>query len=113
MEYFIDANSFAAPFCSDSSTAYIKAETPEDALREFASKYTHPCGLYSAFAYTSSDAKNKGEKPLAKWLCNHEQERERLTAGLSCHTFLGHAPGKFEINGELHIVKNPKEGSAL
>ena len=49
-EYFIRANSFAAPFFSDSSSAFEKAETVEDALNNFARKYKNP---YRSTAFLS------------------------------------------------------------
>ncbi len=109
-EYFIVANSFAAPFFSDQSTDYVKAATPEDALKAFASDYKHPCGLYAAVVYESADAYHKNKSYLSRWLCNHEIEKQRLTKNLGGYSCLGHEPGKFEINGELHTVKNPKQG---
>lgn len=69
-EYYIEANSFAAPFFSDPSHAYVEGNTPSAALLKFAANYKHPCGLYAANAYTSADARNKGEGPLAQWQSN-------------------------------------------
>ena len=112
-EYFIRANSFAAPFFSDDSSEYVTAATPEEALKTFAKEYAHPCGLYAAVCYDSADAYHKGKEPLARWLCNHEQEKQRITKGMGSYSMLGHAPGRFEINGELHEVKNPKEGGLV
>lgn len=70
MEYFIEANSFAAPFFSDTSSRFIIAESPADALLSFKEEYTHPCGLYAAVCYEDANAKHKGRKPLAKWVSN-------------------------------------------
>lgn len=70
MEFFIVANSFAAPFFSDKSTAFIEADSPEQALESFAASYSHPCGLYSAGAYENANAMHKNEPPLARWLSN-------------------------------------------
>ncbi len=78
-EYFIIANSFAAPFCSDESRTYVTGQTPLIALQEFATRYSHPYGLYAAAAYKSADAYHKGEKPLAKWLSN--KSRQDTTVG--------------------------------
>jgi hypothetical protein len=113
VEYFILANSFAAPFVSDQSISYIEADTPADALTTFATKYAHPAGLFSAACYESADDYHKSLSPLAMWLCNHEIERSRLTANLGCFSYLGHAPGKFEIDGKLHEVENPKAGRVI
>lgn len=76
-EYFIRANSCAAPFFSDSSTAYIRAGSPRKALNKFAAKYDHPCGLYAAACYKSADAMYKGEKALARWLSKKAKQVKR------------------------------------
>lgn len=113
-EYFIVANSFAAPFVSDQSTGFQTALSPASALVDFAARYPHPWGLYAAEAYQSAEAYHKGEKPLAQWLCYHEQAKRRLTAGSAGgYSHLGHAPGSFEIDGKAHTVKNPKKGSVV
>lgn len=109
-EYFIYANSFAAPFFSDTSTAYVEADTPDAALQRFADEYKHPAGLYSAVCYASADAHHKGQKPLSMWLCNHEIEKARLTKDLGSFSYRGDAPGQFEIDGVAHTIKNPKHG---
>ena len=70
MEYFIKANSFAAPFFSDTSSCFATGDSPEDALLRFKEEYIHPCGLYAAFCYKDANAKHKGDKPLAKWVSN-------------------------------------------
>jgi hypothetical protein len=104
-EFYIEANSFAAPFFSDQSHAYIEAETAAQALEQFAASYSHPCGLYAAVAYTSADARNKGEKPLARWLSNQAIRLEGVTGSIRMD-----APGRGEINGEAVVIENPKEG---
>lgn len=103
-EYYIEANSFAAPFFSDQSIGYVEASSPVAALEMFASDYKHPCGLYAAAAYSSADAKNKGEKPLARWVCNQVMALEGATSILS------HAPGDVEIDGVRTVIENPKGG---
>lgn len=113
MEFYIEQNSFAAPICSDTSHMYVSAENAKKALELAANKYSHPAGLYSAAAYTSSDAKNKGEKPIAIWLCNHESEKQRLTKDADAYSYLGHTVGDFEINGVRHKVENPKSGRVV
>jgi hypothetical protein len=50
-EYFVIANSFAAPFFSDTSSEYVKSENPQEAILKFVKKYKHPCGLYAAVLY--------------------------------------------------------------
>ena len=67
-EYFIRANSFSAPFCSDTSNHYIKAETPREALNKFALEYKHPAGLYSANLYNNADDMHKGKDPIIKFV---------------------------------------------
>lgn len=104
-EYFIYAQSFAAPFFSDSSTDFVKAETPNEALEIFAKEYRHPTGLYSAGFFESSDDYHKGKSPIARWLCNHEIEKQKLT-GDGSYSYRGNAPGDFEINGKRHIVED-------
>lgn len=69
-EYFVFANSFAAPFFSDPSTGYTTGDTPQDGLRSFVASYNHPCGLYAAMLYVSADAYHKGHDPLGRWLSN-------------------------------------------
>lgn len=64
-EYFVVANSNAAPFFSDESTHYVSADSPESALGKFMVSYTHPCGLYSANVYANADAYHKHTEPLA------------------------------------------------
>lgn len=109
-EYFIVAESFAAPFCSDSCERFVEAETPEIAINRFRDGYKHPAGLYAAVCFRDANARAKGEKPLAKWLCNHEIAKERLTKDVPAYIFSGHGPGSFEINGKAHRIENPKGG---
>jgi hypothetical protein len=113
MEYFIVANSFAAPFFSDDSTSFIEANSPREALESFASNYKHPCGLYAAVCYRDANAREKGEKPLAKWLCNHEAEKMALTEKLAGYSYMGNGPGDFTINGKRHVIVNPKGGRVI
>jgi hypothetical protein len=105
-EFFIEAASFAAPFFSDQSYAYVKANTAAEALEKFAGDYSHPCGLYAATAYSGADARNKGEKPLARWLSNQARHLETTE-----YTMLRmDAPGKGEMDGKPFEVESPKEG---
>lgn len=104
MEYYIETNSFAAPFVSDPGHMYVEAGSPEAALTEAAATYRHPAGLYAAAAYSSSDAKNKGEKPLARWLCNHAQ------ALVGATTVMSMGAGKVEIDGTIVEIEDPKGG---
>lgn len=109
-EYFVVAKSFAAPFVSETDESYVDGETPEAALEAFAAEYKHPAGLYSAALYANADAFHKNADPLARWLCNHEAEKQRLTKDLGGYSYLGHGPGDFEINHVRHKVENPKGG---
>lgn len=112
-EFYIETTSFAAPFFSDQGYRYMMAETPAEALEKTALAYQHPAGLYAAAAYTSADAKNKGEKPLATWLCNHEIARAEITRDMPAHSYLGEAPGKFSIDGKPYVIDNPKGGRVM
>lgn len=112
-EFYIEMHSFAAPFVSDHSFIYVVAESAEKALEKCASTYLHPAGLYSAAAYSSADARNKGEAPLGMWLCNHEIAKAELTDGLGCYSYMAIAPGEFEIDGVRHVIKNPKGGRVV
>lgn len=112
-EFYVETNSFGAPFCSDTGYKYVRADSAARALEMTASAYTHPAGLYSAEAYSSADAKNKGENPLATWLCNHEAEKQRLTDGLAAYVYLVHGVGDFEIDGVRHKVDNPRDGRVV
>ena len=112
-EYFIRASSFAAPFFSDDSEACQEAETAMAALEAFAAHYDHPAGLYAASAYENADAYHKQQKPLARWLCNHEIVKAQRTKALRVYSYFGHAPGDFEINGERITVPDPKSGRVV
>lgn len=107
-EFYIDANSFAAPFFSDPSHAYVEAPSAGAALEKFAADYRHPCGLYAAAAYASADARNKGADPLARWLSNQARALEGITG-----TVTQKSVGVFEINGEHKIISDPKAGGVV
>lgn len=111
MQYFIYANSFAAPFCSDTSTDYVTAESPAEALELFAAMYRHPCGLFCASAFASADDYHKGKQPLAQWHSNRLAAELRAKEGKSCYVYIGHSAGHFEIDGQHYHVENPKAGS--
>jgi hypothetical protein len=112
-EYFVVANSFAAPFFSDQDSSYIKGKNPEDAMRKFAARYKHPAGLYSANLYLNADSYHKGDKQLVQWLCNHEIGKQKATKKLGAYSYLGHAPGKFEIDGKMVVIEDPKGGQIV
>lgn len=113
MTYFVVTNSFAAPFCSDTGTGFVDADTPEQALYQAAATYTHPARLYAALAYTDANAYHRGEKPLAKWLCNHEIEKERTTGGQPAYMYRSNGPGDFEIDNKRHVVADPLGGRVV
>jgi len=112
-EYFVVTTSFAAPFFSDEDERFVDADSPEAALEKVAREYKHPAGLYAALCYADANAKAKREKPLAKWLCNHEIEKMRLTADKGAYSYFGHETGHFDIDGKRHVVENPKEGRVV
>ncbi|HWJ71903.1 MAG TPA: hypothetical protein VNX29_01940 [Kaistia sp.] len=112
-EYFIKGVTFAAPFFGEEIAAFIQAGTAEEALAAFVASARHPFGVYAADAFTDANASFKGETPLARWLSNHASEKARLTAGLGSYSYLGHGPGRFEIDGVLHEVADPKGGRAV
>lgn len=109
-EYFIYIQTFAAPFFSDTLTSYMEGKTPEEALTKAVKSCKHPAGVYSAVAYSSADDHHKGKNPIAKWLCNHEIEKERVTKGKGSYMYRGHSPGHFEVDGKTYKVKDPQGG---
>lgn len=110
-KYFIVANSFAAPFCSDQSTGFQTAENPKEALEKFAKGYGHRFGLYAAMCYESAEAYHEGKEPVGQWLCNFEQEKERVTKNLGAYTFCHKAEGVFTVDDKEYHVVNPRKGS--
>lgn len=110
-EYFVVANSFAAPFFSVTSQGFVEGETPKKALRAFAANYDRPRGLYAAMLYASADAYHKGAEPLVKWMSNHAKALEAAKAGKDACSIFCHKPGKFEVDGVGHVVVDPCGGS--
>jgi hypothetical protein len=98
---------------SDQSTKFVDAESPKDALEQFAESYSHPCGLYSAACYESADSYHKDGPILAMWLSNAELERRKATEGKGCYTMKGNSPDSFEVDGEVFTVTNPKDGMVV
>lgn len=109
-EYFIVANSFAAPFCSDTSEHYIEATSPVDALNALERNYKHPAGLYAAAVYSSHKAYTQGEKPLARYESNQLHAINEATRGLSTYSIRTTSSNTFEADGVEHQVQNPKQG---
>ena len=66
-EYFIVANSYAAPFFSNTSHSFARGDTLYDVLDSFVAGYPAK-RLYAAAVYESADAYHKKEKVLAQWL---------------------------------------------
>lgn len=112
-EYFIVANSFAAPFVSDQSTSFVEADSPTEALEKFAADYGHPAGLYAANCYASANDYHKNADPLAQWLSNHVLAEREAIADKKGYSYLGHGPGDFEINGERITIDDPKGGRVI
>lgn len=112
-EFFIVANSFAAPFCSDTSTKHVNAKDAAAALEAFAKSYSHPCGLFAASCFANADAYHKGAKPLGRWKSNRLLAEEKATAGKGAYSMRGNGPGEFEVDGVMMNVKNPKAGRVV
>lgn len=110
-EWFLVGHSFAAPFVSDTGTAFVEADTAAMALELFARAYAHPCGLYSADAYTSATAYHKDRPPTARWLSAHAEEMGRLLDAGGCVSSEG--PGVFRVNGKRHEIPHPKAGRVV
>lgn len=79
--YYYKCNSFAAPFCSDTSRGKIKAEEPMEALRKVVENYSHGMfekankkiytrgGLYSAAIFDKPETfYDKEPDPVARYL---------------------------------------------
>lgn len=112
-EFYIVANSFAAPFFSDMDTAFVKAASAKAALIKYAKTYDHPAGLYCANCYRDANASAKGAKPLAEWQSNHLIALLKETKDKPGYSYFGHAPGDFEVNDKRIKVKNPKAGKVV
>lgn len=97
--YQFQTNSNAAPFCSDSNSGFIEAESPMQALKEVVSKYTHPAGLYSA----SINEATVENKMVARYLSS--RAATSYCAGVGSHETKG---GKLYVNGELAIEQMEK-----
>ena len=75
-EFFVVANSGAAPFFSDTSKQFVEADTPELALEAFKDAYSHPCGLYSAVVWQDANAYEKKAEALATYLSEKAKKAE-------------------------------------
>jgi hypothetical protein len=76
-EYFVVANSNAAPIVSDTSTEFQQASDAEDAGNSIRLKYNHPFGLYALVVYEDANAYHKGKKPLYRWLSDRALKSEK------------------------------------
>src|SRR5271166_2045269 len=110
MEYFIVANSFAAPFFSDTSESFEEADSPKKALELFIARYSHPARLYAADCYASATDYHKDKPALARWLCNHEIARQKAIKLKNICTYESIKPGRFKANGKLVVVDDPFGG---
>lgn len=108
-EYFVRTNSFAAPFFSDTDTAFAEAETPEAALLKLAATYQHPAKLFAAAVYSDATAYHKGAQPLARWLSNKAQLLE-VHSGCSVYSKDAHT---VEFDGVEHRLADPYGGSVV
>jgi hypothetical protein len=108
-EYFVKANSFAAPFFSDSSEVYVKGENPKKAMEKFVKEYTHPCGLYAANLYENADAYHKKRKILVEYRSN-EAEFMQKVGGTSIYK---EKAGRIQIDGIWYDIPKPTEGSIV
>jgi hypothetical protein len=113
MEYFIVANSFAAPFVSDRSEDFQEADSPEQALELFAARYRHPARLFAADCFASATDYHKHKPPLARWLCNREIALQDAVKGKASYVLQGVAPNRFKIGDELIVVDKPYEGKIV
>lgn len=111
--FYVETTSFANPKYSEKGGVEVEAEDAKAALLKVAAEYDPVVGLYAAQAYSSADARNNRQRPLAVWICNHELKKSSLTRGINGHMYFGHGPGDFEINGVRHTVENPKEGQVF
>lgn len=108
MEYFICANSFAAPFFSDTSRKFQEGTNAEDAMNNFVKDYGHPCGLYAAALYKDANGFHKGEEPLLRWLSNQAKFMQDKTGLIRSDRI-----GEIEIDGVKHVLDDPKGGSIV
>ena len=112
-EFFVVANSFAAPFFSDISETFVKGPSPIKALEKFVKGYDHPAKLYAAMIYQDANAYHKKKKPIASWVCNHELKKMEVTKNLSSYSFRGEGPGVFSVDGVQYTVDDPYGGKVI
>lgn len=110
-EFFVKAQTFAAPFCSDELVRYIPGEDPVEAVEAWVESRPHPCGIYYAAVYANADDMHRGRKPLCEWKSNYQRAREEATKGKGCYISRGLGENAFEIDGEKFWVECPREGA--
>lgn len=103
-EFFINGNTFAAPFISEQLQRYIQADTPEIALEGLSDSMKDGVGLFAASAYASADDYHKNRKPLATWHSNKARSLQRTGLHYS------DGPDRVQIDGEWHEIDDPKGG---
>lgn len=113
MEYFIVANSFAAPIISDTTMKHVEGDTPDNALLNFVESYKHPCGLYAASCFESADAYYKKRDSLATWLSNHAKKMLEEIDKKHSSIIKTLQPGQFTIDGKAFKIEDPKEGQIV
>ena len=84
-EFFVVANSGAAPFFSDTSKEFVEGPDAVLALEAFKEKYSHPCGLYSASIWLDANAYEKQVEPLATYISEEAEKAELLRQQESAH----------------------------
>ena len=107
-EWFVVANSFAAPFFSDTSEDYVEGETARDALKLFMEGYKHPFGLFAAVVYESADDYHKGRAPAARWTSNKAVAVEKIVKERGAVLFDESGPDGFIADGVRYDI--PKGG---
>lgn len=113
MKYFIDANSFGAPFFSDGLSKFVEGKDAEDAMNNFIKDYKHPAGLYSANLYEDANAFHEGHEPLLKYRSNKQLRIEELTADKKSGYSILTGTDFVEIDNIRYTVDNPKEGRII
>lgn len=109
MEFFIHANSFAAPFVSEETTRYVQGEDASSALEAYGRVYKP----YAADVYASADAFHKREKPLARWRSNKARRLDEVTANKGSYSYEGVNEHAFKVDDQLYTVVEPREGSLV
>lgn len=71
------ANSFAAPYFSDTDKVWRKGKTARAVLDAFVKNYKHPYGLYWAGVWRDANAFTRGHKALAEYLSKESAARRK------------------------------------